>query len=414
MKYQPPYGIADPDASYINGNPASGIEGSIPPAAAIEQPMREIVNVITASQFTPSDGDLAQLLRSIRRQFLNFCIDTGTLNSLVVTLNPPLEQYWQGMPLHVLIGITNTAACVINVNGLGNRAIKRPDGSDLHAGDMTAGMIANLLDTGTVYQLQNAMSGVAGTSNTYTVQIPYIADTGTVNTIKAIYSPALTAIVEGQYVAVKVAFTNTGAMTFQPNALPTLPVYRQDGQPLMANDIRLNETILLENHGTYYQVQTYVQSQFPAAPKLRGIIASQTGYGAQAIAAYVPNGVGMILNHTDQNSLQTSTFDGATLTVGAGEAGIWAVFASVHLAKIGVDCNYASVFIDLNNGIAALTSNGGNVAGSENALCVQDHIPCQVGDKLTFRVYHQAYGYATMYTVPDETTSMSAYLISTF
>ena len=77
MKYQPPYGITDPNAGYINGNPAAGIEGSIPPAAAFEFPMREIVSAIQYSNFTPSDGDLQQLLKAIRSQFLNFVVDQG-------------------------------------------------------------------------------------------------------------------------------------------------------------------------------------------------------------------------------------------------------------------------------------------------------------------------------------------------
>ena len=34
MKYVQPYGIADEDAPYINGDPSQGRMGSIPPAAA--------------------------------------------------------------------------------------------------------------------------------------------------------------------------------------------------------------------------------------------------------------------------------------------------------------------------------------------------------------------------------------------
>jgi hypothetical protein len=46
MLYNQPYGVSDPNASYINGNPSTGTAGSIPPAASIEHDQREIVNVI--------------------------------------------------------------------------------------------------------------------------------------------------------------------------------------------------------------------------------------------------------------------------------------------------------------------------------------------------------------------------------
>ena len=61
MKYVPPLGATDPNASYQDGNPEAGILGSIVPAAAIERPQREILNVLTAAGLTPSDTDLTQL-----------------------------------------------------------------------------------------------------------------------------------------------------------------------------------------------------------------------------------------------------------------------------------------------------------------------------------------------------------------
>ena len=35
MKYNPPYGITDPDGPYINGDPSIGRAGSIPPAESM-------------------------------------------------------------------------------------------------------------------------------------------------------------------------------------------------------------------------------------------------------------------------------------------------------------------------------------------------------------------------------------------
>lgn len=86
MKFHFPYDPAtgqpgDGSVPWINGDPAAGIEGSVPPAEAIADPMREIANVIDAvlgdgTEGSGQDGaDLTQLLQAIRR----FGVPTGML-----------------------------------------------------------------------------------------------------------------------------------------------------------------------------------------------------------------------------------------------------------------------------------------------------------------------------------------------
>ena len=65
MKYLPPLGASDPDASYVNGNPAAGQRGSYPPAAGFEAVLREIHHAIAVSGQTPSALDLTQLAQAI-------------------------------------------------------------------------------------------------------------------------------------------------------------------------------------------------------------------------------------------------------------------------------------------------------------------------------------------------------------
>jgi len=63
MEYQQPVGGA-PGDPYVDG--VVGVSaGSIPPAAAIEHPQREIVSVIEAAGLTPAGGDLTQLLQAL-------------------------------------------------------------------------------------------------------------------------------------------------------------------------------------------------------------------------------------------------------------------------------------------------------------------------------------------------------------
>lgn len=65
MQYAQPFGVADPNASYVDRNTPGAIAGSRLRGAAIEHPQREILAVITAAGLTPSSTDLTQLLQAI-------------------------------------------------------------------------------------------------------------------------------------------------------------------------------------------------------------------------------------------------------------------------------------------------------------------------------------------------------------
>jgi hypothetical protein len=77
MKYQPPfkYGVApaepgihndDADAPYVNGDPATGTEGSVPPMESVAHPMSELVHLIEHSGQEPDHEDLEQVRKAIR------------------------------------------------------------------------------------------------------------------------------------------------------------------------------------------------------------------------------------------------------------------------------------------------------------------------------------------------------------
>jgi hypothetical protein len=263
MKYQPPLGAPGIDDPYVDGDPSIAREGSIVPAGSIEFPQREIVNFITDSNFVGSDGDLHQLTRATRSGYVNYATDTGVLNALSVTLNPPLEGYRAGIFLRVKSAYTNTSGTVtINVNGLGPRPIKRTGGSNLVAGDILVGGICNLVDDGTVFQLVNFLGAIGGTINNFATDIPYAEDTSvTPNSIIVSFTPAITNPQPGDVVLVKVNNVNTSAVTMTVNALAAKAVNRCDGLALEARDHFLNEVILLEYHTTYWQMMRLVRSQ---------------------------------------------------------------------------------------------------------------------------------------------------------
>ncbi len=84
MQYTQPYGNVNPNASYVNGNPATGTPGSIIPGAAIEATQREIINCITQAGLAPDPANLTQLWQAI----LGF---GGTLRpAAIVTLSSEL------------------------------------------------------------------------------------------------------------------------------------------------------------------------------------------------------------------------------------------------------------------------------------------------------------------------------------
>lgn len=74
----------NPNASYVNGNPATATPGSIIPAAAIEAVQREIVYCIAQAGLTPDPANLNQLWPAI----LGF---GGTLRpAAIITLSSTL------------------------------------------------------------------------------------------------------------------------------------------------------------------------------------------------------------------------------------------------------------------------------------------------------------------------------------
>jgi hypothetical protein len=161
VKYIAPYGVNDPDAPYHNGDPSLGRAGSIPPAAAFEHHMRELVHMISKCKLTPTDQDFYQLFKSVRTNYVNWALDTGTANNLVCVFDPVLEAYNNGLVVRIKVKITNTGPSQIDC-GPGFRDIVRIDRSPLAGGDMPAGGIACLCYVDTEFQLLNPSIANAG------------------------------------------------------------------------------------------------------------------------------------------------------------------------------------------------------------------------------------------------------------
>ena len=99
MDYVPPLGAADPDAPYINGNPSAGIQGSVIPAAALENPQREIVNAIRSAGLDPDPEDKAQLFAAIQA-----LVATATARPITMLPFPQVETADRTLTINPVVG----------------------------------------------------------------------------------------------------------------------------------------------------------------------------------------------------------------------------------------------------------------------------------------------------------------------
>jgi hypothetical protein len=139
MKYNQPYGMSDPNAPYVNGDPSVGLRGSIPPAASIEFPQRELVNFFLNNGLTPDNADLNQLCKGVQAGIMHYAVDAGTKNNLQCVMVPAPGKYYDGMFVFVVPAFTNDGPSTINLNSIGPKNIVRRGGGATQAGDLPQG-----------------------------------------------------------------------------------------------------------------------------------------------------------------------------------------------------------------------------------------------------------------------------------
>ena len=159
MKYEAPYGVSDPNASYINGNPSTGTMGSIPPAASIENPQREVVNFIGASGLTPTDADLNQLAKAVQNGQVTTAIDGGTPNFIAITPTPAIAGLMLGMRIAIKVAHQNTGPVQINTSGLGWVPLVHADQSPLGAWEINPNQLIIAGFDGAKWQLLTGGNG---------------------------------------------------------------------------------------------------------------------------------------------------------------------------------------------------------------------------------------------------------------
>jgi len=249
MRYHQPYGVTDTDAPYINGDPSIGRQGSIIPAEAVEYPQREIIAAIEGAKMAPDDASLSQLLYAIRGQRMNYALAINSAPDTVeVEFDPPIgNTMTPGMPLRIKGAVNNTGPTLLSVDG-DSQALRYADGAELVADAIKSGVIFEAVwnDTG-YWEFNPYATGAAGggsTTNTY-INIPFAVDTGTPNALVANFVPAITSLVAGATIEVRVINNITGPSTIKVNALAPVPIVRGDGSPLQNGDAVTGQIMLM-------------------------------------------------------------------------------------------------------------------------------------------------------------------------
>src|ERR1035437_4314211 len=162
MKYIPPYGSSDPNAPYVNGNPATGTKGSTAPAGMMEYPQREVINAILAANLTPSNDDMTQLAQAIALLGkIPYCPDLGSINHIVIDPIPILQSYQTPLIYAVRAAFTNTGPTDVNVSGIGTVSVTRTTGVALAPNDITGAGIILLGYDGSKFQLLSVPGSLA-------------------------------------------------------------------------------------------------------------------------------------------------------------------------------------------------------------------------------------------------------------
>jgi hypothetical protein len=81
--------------------------------------------------------------------------DAEVSDDYEITLNPAPSAYFAGMMIAFKATTVNTGACTLNVNSLGAKAIKTPEGTDLTDAQIPTGSVVTVIYDGTSFILQS-------------------------------------------------------------------------------------------------------------------------------------------------------------------------------------------------------------------------------------------------------------------
>lgn len=139
---------------FVDGNPAQGQVGTLVTAA--------FLNALQTHRHDGLDKDGSAPS--------NYGSNSGSVNAISITLSPPLTAHVIGMPISFKAAGANTAACTLNVDGLGAKSIVQPDGTALPPGIIAPYGIVTVVYDGANYQLLTGSAPVPAGIIIYTAK----------------------------------------------------------------------------------------------------------------------------------------------------------------------------------------------------------------------------------------------------
>lgn len=228
MKYNPPVGSTDPNASYVDKNVPGAVRGSAVPAPAIEFPQREIVDVIAKAGLTPSPT--LQLWDALKFLGLSSALRSRRWTNVIsMTLSSAPGAPAEGDLYLVPAGATGVWAGnygkIAEWSGLAWSYFTPSDG---HGISLPDGRVFERI--GGTYAEKLALDAQSGKWSTGAVG-------GTPNAITATLTPAPSALTSGMSIVLIIATPNTGPATLNVGGSGALQIVNQYGAALSGREL---------------------------------------------------------------------------------------------------------------------------------------------------------------------------------
>ena len=171
--------------------------------------------------------------------------DTGAANAYILNFSATFQSYVDGTVIYFKPANTNTGASTLNVNNLGVIPIVTITGAPLGAGQIQAGIIAEVVYIGGVFQLISIGSFTGSTVGTFGAEVPIASatttDLGTVPAHLALVTGTTTITSFGTSASIQAPIylvRFAGSLTLTNSASLQLPgsanIVTQSGDDLMA------------------------------------------------------------------------------------------------------------------------------------------------------------------------------------
>lgn len=142
---------------FQEGNPGTGTPATVIRADWLNGVTAELLSILTAAAITPAKNAFNQVLMAILTLIQSGSgsaqDDTGAADAYVITPTPSIAAYTRYQRFTFKAAHANTGTSTLNVNALGTKAIVRPDGNPLQAGDIAVGMVVTVRYDGGAFQL---------------------------------------------------------------------------------------------------------------------------------------------------------------------------------------------------------------------------------------------------------------------